>query len=183
MATPIRFVIATEIALTADMPPTRTVRARRLLRLAAGIAAMTRLGLRPYRAGDDPAPGSVPVSVVVLTRTRNRTSAAAWLQLAWADQVVVVDSGSTDGTVRSRAHSAPRSLSSHGSASQPSASSLSGSPSSDMTGSISWTPTSGSRHSSRLEIAARLCSALVRRIRPPAPACVPGHLDPALRLV
>jgi hypothetical protein len=29
---------------------------------------MTKLGLRPYRGGDDPLAGSVPVTVVVLTR-------------------------------------------------------------------------------------------------------------------
>ena len=46
----------------------RAVRSGCLFRLAAGEPAMTKLGFRPYRAGDDPAPGSVPVSVVVLTR-------------------------------------------------------------------------------------------------------------------
>jgi len=60
---------------------------------------MTRLGLRPYRAGDDPPPGSVPVSVVVLTRDEEVNIGRCLNSVAWADQVVVVDSGSTDGTV------------------------------------------------------------------------------------
>ncbi len=60
---------------------------------------MTKLGLRPYAAGDDPAPGSVPVSVVVLTRNEEPNIRRCLTSVAWADQVVVVDSGSTDGTV------------------------------------------------------------------------------------
>jgi glycosyltransferase involved in cell wall biosynthesis len=60
---------------------------------------MTRLGLRPYRAGDDPGPGSVPVSIVVLTRDEEPNIRQCLASVAWADQVVVVDSGSTDDTV------------------------------------------------------------------------------------
>ena len=60
---------------------------------------MTSLGLRPYRAGDDPPPGSVPVSVVVLTLNEAPNIRQCLASVAWADQIVVVDSGSTDGTV------------------------------------------------------------------------------------
>jgi glycosyltransferase involved in cell wall biosynthesis len=60
---------------------------------------MTRLGLRPYRAGDDPGPASVPVSIVVLTRDEEPNIRQCLASVAWADQVVVVDSGSTDDTV------------------------------------------------------------------------------------
>ena len=60
---------------------------------------MTRLGLRPYRAGDDPPPRSVAVSVVVLTRDEEVNIAGCLASVAWADQVVVVDSGSADDTV------------------------------------------------------------------------------------
>ena len=60
---------------------------------------MTRLGLRPYRAGDDPLPRSVAVSVVVLSRDEEVNIARCLASVAWADQVVVVDSGSADDTV------------------------------------------------------------------------------------
>jgi len=60
---------------------------------------MTRLGLRPYQAGDNPPPGSVPVSVVVLTLNEEPSIRRCLASVAWADQVVVVDSGSTDDTV------------------------------------------------------------------------------------
>jgi len=60
---------------------------------------MTKLGLRPYRTGDSPAPGSVPVSVVVLTRDEEPNIRHCLASVAWADQVIVVDSGSTDDTV------------------------------------------------------------------------------------
>jgi glycosyltransferase involved in cell wall biosynthesis len=61
---------------------------------------MTRLGLRPYRPGDDPPPGSVPVSVVVLTLDEEPNIRRCLASVAWADQVVVVDSGSADDTVK-----------------------------------------------------------------------------------
>ena len=60
---------------------------------------MTRLGLRPYQVGDDPPPGSVPVSVVVLTLDEEPNIRRCLASVAWADQVVVMDSGSADGTV------------------------------------------------------------------------------------
>jgi glycosyltransferase involved in cell wall biosynthesis len=60
---------------------------------------MTRLGLRPYHAGDDPPLRSVAVSVVVLTRDEEVNIARCLASVAWADQVVVVDSGSADDTV------------------------------------------------------------------------------------
>jgi len=60
---------------------------------------MTRLGLCPYGAGDEPPPGSVPVSVVVLTRDEEVNIGRCLTSVAWADQVIVVDSGSTDATV------------------------------------------------------------------------------------
>jgi len=60
---------------------------------------VTRLGLRPYQAGDDPPPRSVPVSVVVLTRDEEVNIRRCLESVAWASQVVVVDSGSTDRTV------------------------------------------------------------------------------------
>lgn len=60
---------------------------------------MTRLGLRPYRAGDDPPPRSVPVTVVVLTRDEEPNIARCLASVGWAEQVVVIDSGSADQTV------------------------------------------------------------------------------------
>jgi glycosyltransferase involved in cell wall biosynthesis len=60
---------------------------------------MTRLGLRPYQAGDDPPPGGVPVSVVVLTLNEEPNIGRCLASVGWAEQVVVVDSGSADGTV------------------------------------------------------------------------------------
>jgi len=60
---------------------------------------MTRLGLRPYRAGDDPPPGSVPVSVVVLTCDEEANIARCLASVAWAGQSVILDSGSADDTV------------------------------------------------------------------------------------
>jgi glycosyltransferase involved in cell wall biosynthesis len=60
---------------------------------------MTRLGLRPYRPGDAPEAGSVPVTVVVLTRDEEANIARCLESVAWAGQAVVIDSGSSDGTV------------------------------------------------------------------------------------
>jgi glycosyltransferase involved in cell wall biosynthesis len=60
---------------------------------------MTRLGLRPYRHGDDPALASAQLSVVILTRDEEANIRRCLTSVAWADQVVVVDSGSTDNTV------------------------------------------------------------------------------------
>jgi glycosyltransferase involved in cell wall biosynthesis len=56
--------------------------------------------LRPYRRGDNPPPGSVPLTVVVLTRDEEVNIARCLDSVGWADQVVVVDSGSTDDTVQ-----------------------------------------------------------------------------------
>jgi glycosyltransferase involved in cell wall biosynthesis len=61
---------------------------------------MTGVGLRAYRAGDDPAPGSVPVSVIVLTLNERANIRRCLASVAWADQIVVVDSGSSDGTAQ-----------------------------------------------------------------------------------
>ena len=60
---------------------------------------MTRLGLLPYRAGDEPPQRSVPLSVVVLTRDEEVNIARCLASVAWARQVVVLDSGSGDDTV------------------------------------------------------------------------------------
>ncbi len=48
---------------------------------------MTRLNLRPYRTGDDPALASVPVSVVVLALDEEPNIGRCLASLAWADQV------------------------------------------------------------------------------------------------
>jgi glycosyltransferase involved in cell wall biosynthesis len=61
---------------------------------------VTRLGLRAYRPEDEPAPGSVPVSVIVLTLNEEPNIRRCLASVAWADQVVVVDAGSADSTVR-----------------------------------------------------------------------------------
>jgi glycosyltransferase involved in cell wall biosynthesis len=60
---------------------------------------VTRLGLRPYRAGDGPPPRSVPATVVVLARDEEANIARCLASVGWADQAVVVDSGSADKTV------------------------------------------------------------------------------------
>ena len=60
---------------------------------------MTKLNLRPYGCGDYPPPGSAPVSVVVLTLNEEPNIRRCLASVGWADQVVVMDSGSTDGTV------------------------------------------------------------------------------------
>jgi glycosyltransferase involved in cell wall biosynthesis len=61
---------------------------------------VTRLGLRPYQPGDEPPRGSVAVTVVVLTCDEEVNIARCLGSVSWADQVVVVDSGSGDGTVK-----------------------------------------------------------------------------------
>lgn len=60
---------------------------------------MTRLGLRPWDRGEDPPPRSVPVTVVVLTRDEEVNIARCLGSVGWADQAVVIDSGSADKTV------------------------------------------------------------------------------------
>jgi len=58
-----------------------------------------RLGLRPWRRGDSPPTGSVPVTVVVLTRDEEVNVARCLDSVGWAEQAVVIDSGSSDKTV------------------------------------------------------------------------------------
>ena len=60
---------------------------------------MTRLGLRPWHRGDHPRPGSVPVTVVVLTRDEEVNITRCLDSVGWAAQALVVDSGSSDKTV------------------------------------------------------------------------------------
>ena len=61
---------------------------------------MTRLGLRPYCTGDQPVSGTVPLSVVVLTRNEEPNIERCVSSVMWASQIVVIDSGSTDSTLR-----------------------------------------------------------------------------------
>ena len=56
---------------------------------------MTKLGLRPYRVGDYPLPASVPITVLVLTKNEEPNIGRCLASVAWADQVIVIDSGST----------------------------------------------------------------------------------------
>ncbi|MFZ5869230.1 MAG: glycosyltransferase family 2 protein [Actinomycetota bacterium] len=60
---------------------------------------MTRLGLTPYAGVAGPPPRSVPVAALVLTYNEQANIARCLRSLGWAEQVVVVDSGSTDGTI------------------------------------------------------------------------------------
>jgi glycosyltransferase involved in cell wall biosynthesis len=60
---------------------------------------VTKLGLRPYRGGDDPPPETVPVTVIILTMNEEPNIARCLSSVAWAQQVIVVDSGSTDHTL------------------------------------------------------------------------------------
>jgi glycosyltransferase involved in cell wall biosynthesis len=60
---------------------------------------MTALGLRPYADTDDPPRGSVPLTVVILARDEAPNIARCIASVAWAGQIVVVDSGSTDDTI------------------------------------------------------------------------------------
>jgi glycosyltransferase involved in cell wall biosynthesis len=61
---------------------------------------VTKLRLQRYSATHGPPPGSVPVSVVILTHNEELNIARCLASVAWADQVVVVDSGSTDDTAK-----------------------------------------------------------------------------------
>lgn len=60
---------------------------------------MTKLDLRPYCPGDAPPSASVPITVVVLTYNEEVNIRRCLSSVAWADQVLVIDSGSTDATV------------------------------------------------------------------------------------
>jgi glycosyltransferase involved in cell wall biosynthesis len=60
---------------------------------------VTRLNLTPYSAGQGPAPGSVPVTVLVLAKNEAKNLPRCLGSVAWARQVIVVDSGSDDATV------------------------------------------------------------------------------------
>jgi glycosyltransferase involved in cell wall biosynthesis len=60
---------------------------------------VTKLRLAPYADGDEPAPRSVPVTVVVLTKNEEANIGRCLASVAWAAQVIVVDSGSADATV------------------------------------------------------------------------------------
>ena len=68
-------------------------------RQSARKAVKAPRALRPYRSGDWPPPASVPVSVIVLTRDEAVNIAHCLASAAWAEQVLVVDSGSVDDTV------------------------------------------------------------------------------------
>jgi glycosyltransferase involved in cell wall biosynthesis len=60
---------------------------------------VTRLDLRPWQRGDDPPPCSVPLTVVVLARDEEVNIERCLASVGWADQAVVIDSGSADKTV------------------------------------------------------------------------------------
>jgi glycosyltransferase involved in cell wall biosynthesis len=60
---------------------------------------MTRLGLRPWTSREAPATRSVPVSVVILSKNEEASIGRCLASVAWAAQVIVVDSGSADRTV------------------------------------------------------------------------------------
>jgi glycosyltransferase involved in cell wall biosynthesis len=61
---------------------------------------VTSLGLQPWHSGDSPRTGAVPVTVAVLTFNEEVNIARCLASVGWADQVIVIDSGSTDGTVK-----------------------------------------------------------------------------------
>ncbi len=62
---------------------------------------MNALPFGPYDASRDvPAPGSVPVTALVLTKNEEDNIARCMASLAWCDQLVVIDSESSDDTVR-----------------------------------------------------------------------------------
>ena len=61
---------------------------------------MSALPFGPYDvARDAPQPGSVPVTALVLTKDEEPNIARCLASLAWCDQILVIDSGSSDGTV------------------------------------------------------------------------------------
>lgn len=59
---------------------------------------MTALDLQPYDQTSGPPAGSVPISVIVLTKNESMNIQRCLASTSWAAQQVVVDSGSTDGT-------------------------------------------------------------------------------------
>lgn len=61
---------------------------------------MSDLPFRPYDSGDDPAIRSVPVTALILARDEEANIVRCVRSLGWCAQVVVIDSGSTDATVR-----------------------------------------------------------------------------------
>lgn len=60
---------------------------------------MTKLNLHPYCDEHNPPRGKTPVSVIVLTRDEEVNLRRCLASVAWAEQIIVVDSGSTDDTV------------------------------------------------------------------------------------
>lgn len=61
---------------------------------------MSALPFGPYDgAVETPIPGSVPVTALVLTKNEEPNIARCLASLAWCDQIVVIDSGSSDDTV------------------------------------------------------------------------------------
>lgn len=61
---------------------------------------MSALPFGPYDvAGDAPPPGSVPVTALVLTKDEEPNIVRCLASLAWCDQALVIDSGSSDDTV------------------------------------------------------------------------------------
>jgi glycosyltransferase involved in cell wall biosynthesis len=60
---------------------------------------MSSLPFRPYEEGAEPAPGSVPVTAIVLAKDEAVNIVRCVRSLAWCEQVLVMDSGSSDDTV------------------------------------------------------------------------------------
>lgn len=61
---------------------------------------MTRSHVTPYCPADNPPQQSVPLTVVILTRNEEANIRQCVHSVGWASQVVVVDSGSSDDTVK-----------------------------------------------------------------------------------
>ena len=61
---------------------------------------MSDVGLRPWDGSTGPAARAVPVTVVVLAQDEERNIPRCLSSVGWAEQVLVVDGGSRDGTVR-----------------------------------------------------------------------------------